>query len=95
MLNLDAIDQATLLARGKLSTVKGAHEAAKQQMTDECGHAMALLVALQRDAQKTEVDVDSHLDGLERALKRLREKCAYIAQLAAQRKALKSQAWPT
>jgi hypothetical protein len=97
MLDLTQIDDATLLARGKYSTVRGAHEDAKKSLQMLCGQLSSTAVKVLRRMQPDNDDVPDSVDDLVSGARNtivLMESCiAEIESLAQQRRDLKELAW--
>ncbi|MDB5937473.1 MAG: hypothetical protein JWQ01_4817 [Massilia sp.] len=96
-MNLDEIGDVVLLARGKYSTVRGAHEDAKKSLQMLCGQLSTAAVKVLRRMQPDNDDVPDSVDDLlsdARSTIVLMEKCVTeIESLAQQRSDLKAQAW--
>lgn len=97
MIDLSAIDNDTLLARGAYSTVRAAHEDRKKEMQMLCGElssiASKILRRMQPDNDAVPESVDdliatgrARLDAIDLCVKS-------IESLAQQRAAIKQQAW--
>lgn len=97
MFDFTQIDDATLLARGKYSTVRGAHEDAKKSLQVLCGQLSTAAVKVLRRMQPDNDDVPDSVDDLVSGARNtivLMEECiAEIESLAQQRRDLKSLAW--
>jgi hypothetical protein len=97
MLNLDEIGDVVLLARGKYSTVRSAHEDAKKSLQILCGQLSTAAVKVLRRMQPDNDDVPDSVDDLVSGARNtivLMEECvAEIESLAQQRSDLKAQAW--
>jgi hypothetical protein len=99
MMDLNAIPDSVLLARGKYSTVRAEHEDAKKSLQILCGKLTSAGTQLLRMAQP-DGDVLVNAENVATALQTARitvdeiEACiAYIDSLAAQRAELKPMAW--
>jgi hypothetical protein len=97
MLDLDEIGDVVLLARGKYSTVRGAHEDAKKSLQMLCGQLSTAAVKVLRRMQPDNDDVPDSVDDLilgARNTMVLMEACIVeIESLAQQRRDLKELAW--
>lgn len=99
MIDLTAIDQETIIARGQYATVRSAHEDEKKRLSILCGQlssaASQVLRFMQPDGDATP-EIGGALDMLSVARETLSkiEVCvADIETLAMQRSALKQAAW--
>lgn len=97
MIDLDQVDKALLLARGKYSTVRALHEDQKKALSIESGKlqsiASQVLKRMQPDNDEVPESVSdlllkgrAHIDEMERIV-------ADIESLAALRNELKREAW--
>lgn len=97
MLDLDQIGDEILLARGKYSTVRGAHEDAKKSLQMLCGQlstaAVKVLRRMQPDNDDVPDSVDDLISGARNTIVLMEECTAEIESLAQQRHDLKALAW--
>lgn len=99
MIDLTAIDQETIIARGQYATVRSAHEDEKKRLSILCGQLSSMSSQVLRYMQPGDdatPDLNAVNDMLAAARKTLEEieKCVTnIEALAMQRGALKSVAW--
>jgi hypothetical protein len=97
MLDLEEIGDVVLLARGKYSTVRGAHEDAKKSLQMLCGQLSTAAVKVLRRMQPDNDDVPDSVDDLVSGARNtivLMEECvAEIESLAQQQRDLKALAW--
>lgn len=98
-MDLTTIPDSVLLARGKYSTVRAAHEDAKKSLQILCGKLISTGTQVLRMAQP-DGDAPINAESVATALQTARstvdeiESCiAYIEALAAQRAELKPLAW--
>lgn len=97
MLDLSAIDQATLLARGQYSTVRAAHEDGKSVLQVACGSGMSSFQQILKLGQSNNPDeVDEAMKKLDELLALMdttKSHLGKMSQLAKQRQVLKVEAW--
>jgi hypothetical protein len=99
MIDLTAIDQETIIARGQYATVRSAHEDEKKRLSILCGQLSSsvaqVLRYMQPDGDATP-SIDAVLDMLSIARETLTKIDACVESieaLAMQRAALKQAAW--
>jgi hypothetical protein len=99
MIDLNAIDQDTIIARGQYSTVRGAHEDEKKYLSILCGQLSSASSQVLRCMQPGDDDtpdihsVNGMLATARKTLDQIEQCVANIEGLAAQRAALKQSAW--
>lgn len=99
MLDLDTIDPALMLARGKYATVRSAHEESKKQLAILCGGLSAASAQVLNAMQPKVGEPDmAHVKALVASCRASIDKidaCAdEVSALSEQRAALKPIAWP-
>lgn len=99
MIDLDQIDPALILARGKYATIRSAHEEAKKQLQILCGGLSAssaqVLRAMQPDNGEPDMEhVRALLANCRAAIEKIDTCADEIQALSEQRTALKPEAWP-
>lgn len=98
-MNLDDIPQETIIARGQYSTVRGAHEDAKKQLSVLCGRLSSVSSQVLRYMQPDNDDappmaaVHDLMDMGRKYMDQIDACIAQINELDAQRAALKPLAW--
>jgi hypothetical protein len=99
MIDLTAIDQETIIARGQYATVRSAHEDEKKHLSILCGQMASASSQVLRYMQPGEDDapdlraVNEMLAAARKTLNEIEQCVSNIEQLAMQRAALKQSAW--
>ncbi len=99
MIDLTAIDQDTITARGQYATVRSAHEDQKKRLAVLCGHFSSIAPQVLRHMQPDN-DTQPNMEAVRgllaegrEALAKMEACVAEIEGLAMQRAALKDTAW--
>jgi hypothetical protein len=94
---IDLTDDELMIARGRYSTVRGAHEDAKLALSKLCGQlgasAAQILRRMQPDSDDVPERVEDLLEGCRNTLTLMDACVVEIEELAKQRAALKGAAW--
>ena len=99
MIDLTAIDQETIVARGQYATVRSAHEDEKKHLSILCGQLSSVSSQVLRYMQPGEDDapdlraVNDMLSAARRTMDEIEKCVTNIEQLAVQRSSLRQSAW--
>jgi hypothetical protein len=99
MIDLTAIDQETIVARGQYATVRSAHEDEKKHLSILCGQLSSVSSQVLRYMQPGEDDapdlraVNDMLSAARRTMDEIEKCVTNIEQLAVQQSSLRQSAW--